>query len=254
MKSLLIAFAMYSKIPVPQTDWEKRALSKAMCWLPAVGVVIGLVLRLWFLAADALNLSPFLRGTVALLVPIALSGGIHLDGLCDTADALSSHQSRERKLEILKDSHTGAFAIIICCIYLLLSAALWAEADPAAAWVLCLIPVVSRCEAGELVVTMPNARGSGLLATFVEPMDGKKARVVMILWQLAALAALLAVDLRLGCCAALGAMICRAWFVRLAKKQFGGLTGDLAGFFLQLCETFCVLAVVLGQRLGEVLG
>ena len=253
MKSLLIAFAMYSKIPVPQTDWEKRALSKAMCWLPLVGVVMALVLAAWLKAAAFLQLSPFLTGTVAMLVPVALSGGIHLDGLCDTADALASNQSRERKLEILKDSHTGAFAIILCGIYLLLSAALWTEADHNAWLVLALIPAVSRCAAGQLVVTMPNARGSGLLATFIEPMDGKVARVVMVLWCLGALVALLAADLVLGACAAAGALLCRIWFVHLAKKQFGGLTGDLAGCFLQLCETACVAAVVLGQKIGGVL-
>ena len=56
---------------------------------------------------------------MAVLIPVLVTGGIHLDGLLDTADALSSWQTRERRLEILKDSHAGAFAIIVCCGYFL---------------------------------------------------------------------------------------------------------------------------------------
>jgi len=60
-----------------------------------------------------------LYAVVLTLIPVVITGGIHLDGLLDTADALSSYQPRERRLEILKDSHAGAFAIIVCCMYFL---------------------------------------------------------------------------------------------------------------------------------------
>ena len=119
MKSLIIAFAMYSKFPMPRVDWEKKALSWALCWFPLVGLAVGAVLWLWLALAGWLGFGAVFTAALALLLPIALSGGIHLDGFCDTCDALSSHQSRERKLEILKDSHTGAFAIICCGLYLL---------------------------------------------------------------------------------------------------------------------------------------
>ena len=126
MKSILIAFAMYSKIPMPRVEWDKRSLSWALCAFPLVGVVIGAVLYGWLRLADLLGLTA-LKAALALALPIALSGGIHLDGFCDTCDALSSHQSRERKLEILKDSHTGAFAIICCGLYLLVFFAAWLD-------------------------------------------------------------------------------------------------------------------------------
>ena len=116
MKSLIIAFAMYSKFPMPRVDWEKKALSWALCWFPLVGLAVGAVLWLWLALAGWLGFGAVFTAALALLLPIALSGGIHLDGFCDTCDALSSHQSRERKLEILKDSHTGAFAIICCAV------------------------------------------------------------------------------------------------------------------------------------------
>ncbi|MEG1579465.1 MAG: adenosylcobinamide-GDP ribazoletransferase, partial [Oscillospiraceae bacterium] len=83
----------------------------ALCWFPLIGGVIGGGLLLWFWLTATLHFGPLFRGIGALLLPIALSGAIHLDGFCDTADALGSHQTVERKLEILQDSHTGAFAI-----------------------------------------------------------------------------------------------------------------------------------------------
>ena len=145
MKSVIIAFAMYSKIPMPHVEWDKRSLSWALCAFPLVGVVIGAVLYGWLYLADFLDLTA-LKAAGAVALPLALSGCIHLDGFCDTCDALSSHQSRERKLEILKDSHTGAFAIICCGLYLLVSYAPWREVNTAgeSALILALGAVLSR--------------------------------------------------------------------------------------------------------------
>ena len=251
MKSLVIAFAMYSKVPMPQVDWEKKALSWALCWFPLIGVVIGAVLYGWMTLAEFLHLGPALFAVFALLLPIALSGGIHLDGFCDTCDALSSHQSRERKLDILKDSHTGAFAIICCCLYLLVFFAAWCEAETEgnAALVLALGPALSRSLSGLFAVTLPNARGTGLLATFTSPMDGVKARGILVLWVLALGGLLLGLGGWLGGAALLGAGLSCLYYRVMSARQFGGVTGDLAGFFLQSCELAMVLAVVLAQKI-----
>ena len=251
MKSLIIAFATYSKVPMPRVDWEKKALAWALCFFPLVGAVIGAVLYGWMVLARYLGFGPLFFAAFALLIPIALNGGIHLDGFCDTCDALSSHQSRERKLEILKDSHTGAFAIICCGLYLLVLFACWCEvaAVGRAALVLALGPVLSRSLSGLFAVTLPNARGTGLLATFTDTMDTAKARGVMVIWVVACAAALLWLDLWTGGAALLGAGLTCLYYRVMSARQFGGVTGDLAGFFLQICELAMVLAVVLAQKI-----
>ena len=253
MKSIVIAFAMYSKIPMPHVEWDKRSLSWALCAFPLVGVVIGAVLYGWLVLADFLGFTA-LKAAGAVALPLALSGCIHLDGFCDTCDALSSHQSRERKLEILKDSHTGAFAIICCGLYLLVFYALWRELDTAgeSALVLALSPVLSRSLSGLAGVSWKNARGSGLLATFTEPVDGHRARVVLALWFVAAAVAMGAVDLYLGGAAVLGGALTFLYYRVMAFRQFGGITGDTEGFFLQLCECVMVLAVLIGQKVWGV--
>ncbi|OUQ61156.1 adenosylcobinamide-GDP ribazoletransferase [Flavonifractor sp. An112] len=251
MKSLIIAFAMYSKVPMPRVDWEKKALSWALCFFPLVGAVIGAVLYGWMALARYLGFSPLFFAAFALLIPIALSGGIHLDGFCDTCDALSSHQSRERKLEILKDSHTGAFAIICCGLYLLVFFACWSEvaASGRAALVLALGPVLSRSLSGLFAVTLPNARGTGLLATFTDTMDTAKARGVMVIWVVVCVAAMLWLDLWTGGAALLGAGLACLYYRVMSQRQFGGVTGDLAGFFLQICELGMVLMVAVVQKI-----
>ena len=254
-RSLWIAVAMYSKLPAPRVEWDKKSLSWAMCFFPVVGVVISLLLGVWLGLCGWLGFGSFLRAAGALLLPIAVSGAIHLDGFCDTSDALGSHQSREKKLEILKDSHTGAFAIICCCLYLIFFFAVWCEAVPKGRTllVLALGPVLSRSLSGLAAVSWPNARGSGLLATFTQPMDAVRARVVLLVWTAACVAAMLALDPITGGAAAAGAGLSFLYYFVMSRRQFGGITGDLAGFFLQVCECAMVLAVVLAQRLEALL-
>ena len=256
MKSLLIAFSMYSKIPVPHTEWTKESMAWALCWFPAVGLVVGLFLALWLIFADFLGLGDMTRGAVALLIPIAVSGGIHLDGLCDTADALGSHQSREKKLEILKDTHTGAFAIIVCSLYLIVFFAAWCELEVTRRLipVLALVPVLSRCLSALGAVTMPNARGSGLLAAFTEAADLKRARVILIFLALATASLMIFLSSFIGGVMVLAALLAFLYYSVMSRRRFGGITGDLAGFFLQICEMSCVLAAVFAQAAAARVG
>ena len=124
--ALLIALSTYSRVPVPRADWTQENRRYALCFFPLAGVVIAAAefvwWRLWW------GRWSFLFAAGSTLIPLVITGGIHMDGLMDTADALASNGRREKKLEILKDSRCGAFAVMACAGYLLLSFALWAEA------------------------------------------------------------------------------------------------------------------------------
>lgn len=252
MKSLLIAFSMYSKFPVPHTEWTREHMSWALCWFPLVGASIGLLLGGWLWLAEFLGIGPMLRAAVSLLLPIAVSGGIHLDGLCDTADALGSHQSREKKLEILKDSHIGAFALITSSLYLIVFFSAWCEINPTgqAIPILALTPVLSRCLSGLGAVSIPNARGSGLLATFTDAMNLRRARILFSALTMVTAAAMIACSPVMGSIAAGAGVLVFLYYNVMSRRQFGGITGDLAGFFLQLCELATVLAVAFFQAIG----
>lgn len=253
LRSAGLAFAMYSKIPMPRMEWTNESLSYVFAFFPAVGLAVGALLFGWMNLAAWLGFGSMLTAVGCVLIPFLVTGGIHLDGFCDTADALGSHQSVERKLEILKDSHVGAFALMACVLYLLALFAFWCETE-LTGWrtmaVLALTPVWSRSWSGYGVVTMKNARGSGLLATFTDAAAARQVRWVLRLWLAAVLAAMVLLQPWCGLAAAAAGALIFGYYRWKAEKEFGGITGDLAGWFLQLCEAGCVLAVAAAQHLG----
>ena len=251
VKSLAVALSMYSKIPVPAVEWKEENMKYAMCFFPVVGVAVGILQYL--AAAELLGLTDcgaVLFSAVMTLIPVFVTGGIHLDGFADTTDALASWGSKEKKLEILKDPHTGAFAVIGLCCWFLITFALWSEVPGSGncrntlAAASCMY-VLSRALSGISVVTFPAAKNSGLLRTFQDSAHKTRVRIVLFLW--AALAGTLMCFLSpvQGAAMLAAAAVIFLYYYRLCKKQFGGTTGDLAGYFLQLCELGMLAAFVL---------
>lgn len=247
--SVVLAFSMFSRIPMPQVDWNEKNMRYMMCAFPLVGVVIGLVLWGWGLLAGVLGLGPLMLGAGLTLIPVAVTGGIHLDGYADTLDALASHAPPEKKREILKDPHTGAFAVIGLGCYLLGYFALCTEAAaaPGLALKLALIHVTSRALCGLAVLLFPPSTQKGLLYTFQS--SAYKKRAAAALWILLALcAALLAAVCGLaGAAMAAAGGLAGLYVFFMSRRQFGGMSGDLAGYLLQVCEIVMLAAMVLGK-------
>ena len=133
-------------------------MAYAMCFFPWVGIVIGAVT--WVVGTFGLQigLSPIFYGVILVLIPWLIKGGIHLDGLLDTADAMSSWQERERRLEILKDSHAGAFAIISCCVYFLFYFGVYSQATVRVFPIIGLSFILSRTLSGLAIILFPKAK------------------------------------------------------------------------------------------------
>lgn len=117
IKSLVIAFSMYSKIPMPHLELEEKDMRYVMGFFPLAGLVIGAVIYGWVYISGLLNVPDISRTLVLVVIPVLITGGIHIDGYMDTSDALNSYGDREKKLDILKDSHIGAFAVIRLLMY-----------------------------------------------------------------------------------------------------------------------------------------
>ena len=180
------------------------------------------------------------------LVPVAVTGGIHLDGYADTSDALSSYGDREKKLEILKDSHCGAFAVIRLCSYFVayfgLCGSVRFTPRVGLCWTLAL--VLERALSGFAVAAFPLAKDTGLAHTFATAAD--KQIVCRFLCGLSALLILALTALGGGGLAA-AALLALWCYYFVAKKQFGGITGDLAGWFLQRAELWMLAALAVSQ-------
>ena len=137
--------------------------------------------------------------------------------------------------------------------YLLQQYALWCQPgwENEDLWVLALVPVLSRAMSGYGALTQPGARADGLLAAFTEQEQGRgRQRFLLFLCALLALAIGM---LGVGCAAVAAAILVYLWYIQMARREFGGLTGDLAGWFLQVCELGCLAAMVLAREIAEVL-
>jgi adenosylcobinamide-GDP ribazoletransferase len=243
--SLAIAFSMYSRIPMPQVEWTKERMKYALCFFPLIGAVIGGVVWILALLAGKYEFYWFQK-LVLIVVPLLMTGGIHMDGYLDVVDARASHADRERKLEILKDPHTGAFAIIFCGVYLLVYAAACAELNAEYVIVLGGIYVLTRALSGLAVVTFPMAKNSGLAAAFSSQAQKKTVAVTMVFYILGALCYIRftgGIIISLACMGT--AFLTYCYYYRMSKKEFGGITGDLAGYFLQICELVLVITLAL---------
>ena len=246
LNAMIIAIAMYSKIPMPRVDWNEKNMRYAMCFFPLVGVIIGV---LEIVTGNLITVwkgeGTFFYAVVLTLIPVFITGGIHLDGFADTMDAKSSYGDREKKLEILKDPHTGAFAIISLCSYFLLCVGIFSEMRTERLFAAALVFVFSRSLSGISVVTFQAAKNSGLLRTFQDGAQKRNVRIVLIIWLLAAGVGFY---LTAGLCGVVAAVVGLAvffYYYQFSRKQFGGITGDLAGYFLQLCELFMLAVLAL---------
>ena len=230
MRAAIIAFSMYSRIPMPIFEWKEEDMKYAMCFFPAIGAVIGAVFFGMYLLLDRILTGKILAAGILLAVPLFITGGIHMDGFMDTCDARASYGDREKKLGILKDTHTGAFAVIFGGLYLILYAAACTELDEGSALLTAIGFILSRALSGLSTATFPEARKHGMLvsfflAAFLELLFGGICGGVVVITT----------------------VLIFLWYRHMAVQEFGGVTGDLAGFFLQICELGILLAAVIGK-------
>jgi len=246
LRAVSAAFSMFSALPVPRAGWDRDSLRWMLCAFPLVGAAVGLLCWAWAALCVLLGLPAILKGAGLTLIPVWTTGGVHLDGCADTWDALASCAPPERKREILTDPHMGAFAAIRLCTWFLADFALWTALPRYEAAPVLLSFCLSRSLSGLAVASFPLAKDTGLVHTFAQAADRRAVRVV-----LTALSVLLTLAFclcgwpgRAMAAAAVGVFV---YYRSMAQKQFGGLSGDLAGWFLQTAELWMLGAMVLTQ-------
>ncbi|MBR1693544.1 MAG: adenosylcobinamide-GDP ribazoletransferase [Lachnospiraceae bacterium] len=244
LKSLIIAFATYSQLPMPHIEWDEKSMKYSMCFFPLVGAFIGLCSIGCLYGMHAAGMGKIAVSGALTALPVLLSGGIHMDGFLDTIDARRSYQTKQEKLRILKDPHAGAFAIIYGIIYVLLCLCLFSEITEKEIMSVAAGYVLSRILSAISVVTFPKAKGDGMAAQTADAAGGSVKWILfaeLLVW----IAVLLFLHPLYGAGIIVAGILCFAYYRSMSHRLFGGITGDLAGWFLQVCEGMILLAVVI---------
>ncbi len=255
MDTLILMLQLFTSLPINKSVEvsDERLIRGVVLW-PAAGIVIALFDALIFWAAmHILPLSA--AAALALLGELWMTRGFHLDGLCDTADALFSSRSRERMLEIMKDSHIGTFGVVAAIAdlafkYLLITA----SAMPL--FLILAAPVAGKMVQSLCMYRAVYPRESGLGKSYIGRIPLHIA-IISALFGALWVGACLGIGIictGIGCRTAIGIPVLfgvvglcfiLAWlFRRHMEKAIGGMTGDTLGAASEIIEIFYMLLVV----------
>ena len=223
----------FTRLPAARLGFGEANFAEALWAAPVAGAIVGVLAGIAFAIGDWLGLPPSLAAIVALAAAILVTGSLHEDGVADIADGFGGGNTRERKLEIMKDSRNGTFGVVALVIVLL---ARWAAIGAAGASGNALVALVAA-----------HAASRALLPGFMQMVkpakpEGLAAGIGQISGNVSLAAAGLGVLalLLLGPAAAIAAIVCLALLFAAAKwlteSQIGGQTGDVLGALQQTGE------------------
>ena len=233
------ALALLTRLPVA-AQFERGA--KAAWAYPLVGVATGLIAAVPTAALLALSVSPMIAALIWVATHVIVTGAMHEDGLADSADGLWGGWDKDRRLEIMKDSHIGSYGVIALCLSL---AARWVAVGiilQGAGWLwpLIAVDVMSRAAMPAVMAALPHARDTGL--------SYAQGRSTKLTAGIAVLVAILVSILLIGVFAApliLIAALATMSVAAIAKSKIGGQTGDILGATQQLVEIALLITLTL---------
>ncbi|MBE6464077.1 MAG: adenosylcobinamide-GDP ribazoletransferase [Eggerthellaceae bacterium] len=251
LRYIACSLAMFSRVPIPRSlNLSEDDMRYILAAFPLVGVFIGAIALLWWWLCGVLELSALLRAVGFACVPFLVAGAIHMDGFVDVCDAISSHASPAKKRKILADPHVGAFAIICTVLYLLVYCAVLFELDitlPTIGLIACIY-VFERALSGMCALMFPKSSDKGMLATFSREASEQASMLVLAIIFVVCVVCMVLLDWVSAIFAVIAAAIAVVYLYVTARKQFGGMSGDLSGFFLQIAELAMIIALLVAQK------
>lgn len=247
MNELLIGLQFLTRIRlVKQTEWSPENFGRSVKYFPIVGAVIGSILAgiaylgmIYFPSVFGMHFPAHFGVVILLLLSILLTGGLHCDGFMDTMDGVFSGRSRERMLEIMKDSCVGANGVVAFAVLLLAKWSLLFDLKLDANHLiiaLFVMPIISRMAMVMGITLFPYARPEGIGKAFAQYANKKS------LW-IAAISTLLFV-VPCGFSAIIsmiGVGVFTPIFCRYITSVLGGLTGDVYGALTELSEILVLI-------------
>ena len=238
MKSLLLMLSFFTRIPVrARMDIGAAHFEKGIKYLFIIAMIIGAVAAGVFVLGQYIG--PYFAALVSWAVYLMITGGLHIDGMADTMDAVGSRRDRARMLEIMKDSHIGTFGVLAICVY---AAGMIIFAAKLPYIVIGLYPLVGRTAALMAARAHASARQDGLGQSFIGGVRTHHLLISAAVYLLIAAVACLrwpvfdvtaAVMLAAPFVLALGIVFI---IIRRISKKLGGITGDVIGFGVEMAQ------------------
>ena len=253
MNGIALLFKFMTRLPVGfEPKFDSDNLGKSMKFFPIVGMVMGIILFGFFWGLSHIIYSPMVMAVILVIIEVVLTGGLHLDGLADTFDGIFSYRSKQKMLEIMKDSRLGTNGGLVLILYFILKVALLYELNliigiPAGV-VLLLTPAFARLNSVVNCASAPYARATGMGKTFVDNTNGTGVIIATILTLI------------------YGALVCNLFlipyailviipilmvlgyvFAKLMTRKIGGITGDTLGAVVELSEILVILMLYISS-------
>lgn len=249
MNTFILALQLMTRLPVSkEIEVTDERLIKGIVYWPFIGVIVGAIDCIIFVLLSFL-LPKSVAAVFCVLCQLCITGGFHLDGLCDTADAIYSARTKERMLEIMKDSRIGTNGVIAAVFDIGLRILVIVQLENPVLGIL-LAPVAGKCIQGILIYKANYPRKSGLGASYVG-----KIKAGTMLGCL--LCGLIMIELGFALESHWWLMLSPVIFIMLSigyrfyiEAKIGGMTGDTLGAGSELCEITFLLILLVGQRFG----
>ena len=234
LESIVVAFQFLTRLYLPiNVEWDTANLRRSLMWFGLVGAFIGVILAGAMTLFNRLDLIPAVSAIIILIIWIFITGGMHIDGISDMADGFFSMRDKEKTLEIMKDSHVGAFGVITIVFLLLIKFEMLKEFIIIEKNVCLLIlpPTIARIAAGLVLSFYETTKKSGLGYTF-HSSDPR------IFWAIGFVVTLIISSiLNIKSLIFIGIAILASNLMALwAKKKIGGLNGDIYGAIVETVE------------------
>lgn len=234
LESIVVAFQFLTRLYLPiNVEWDTANLRRSLMWFGLVGAFIGVILAGAMTLFNRFDLIPAVAAIIILLIWIFITGGMHIDGISDMADGFFSMRDKEKTLEIMKDSHVGAFGVITIVFLLLIKFEMLKEfiIIEKNVWLLILPPTIARIAAGLVLSFYETTKKSGLGYTF-HSSDPR------IFWAIGFIVTLIISSiLNIKSLIFIGIAILASNLMALwTKKKIGGLNGDIYGAIVETVE------------------
>jgi adenosylcobinamide-GDP ribazoletransferase len=241
-----LTLGFFTTLPVKYVEWTEEDNKYMPLFIPFVGIVIAVLFYLLLLLLNILDLSYILSSIIVVVFFIFITGGLHLDAFMDTCDAHFSRRDISRKLEIMTDSNIGAFAAVFFVVLMLVKFGVLHDLflNDIPIYSLIIIPVISRLFQSLLLLNSPFAKEDGL-ARMYGSLHKKYQWYFLLYFALIIIVGVLLQQIILYSILVFVCALYMFVYKRFAIKQFGGITGDVIGAYIEISEVLLLITILI---------